>query len=110
MKLLTKEIVKKAQKQYNESSDLESQKVVAKFFNPMGSWTWYLTELEEDKDYAYGIVDGHEVEIGSFLISELESLQLPFGLGIERIAMLKFGVNDIRDFYKSNLDFLKQFK
>ena len=33
-----------------------------------------------------------------------------FGLGIERIAMLKFGVNDIRDFYKSNLDFMKQFK
>ena len=33
-----------------------------------------------------------------------------FGLGIERIAMLKFGVNDIRDFYKSNLDFLSQFK
>ncbi len=35
---------------------------------------------------------------------------LAFGLGIERIAMLKFGVSDIRDFYKSNLDFLKQFK
>tara|TARA_B100000963_G_C22452984_1_gene592017 strand:+ start:183 stop:908 length:726 start_codon:yes stop_codon:yes gene_type:complete len=33
-----------------------------------------------------------------------------FGLGVERIAMLKFGVNDIRDFYKSNLDFLAQFK
>ena len=33
-----------------------------------------------------------------------------FGLGVERIAMLKFGVNDIRDFYKSNLDFLIQFK
>ena len=35
---------------------------------------------------------------------------LAFGLGIERIAMLKYGVNDIRDFYKSNLDFLSQFK
>tara|TARA_A100001011_G_scaffold47996_1_gene45469 strand:- start:6853 stop:7578 length:726 start_codon:yes stop_codon:yes gene_type:complete len=35
---------------------------------------------------------------------------LAFGLGIERIAMLKFGVKDIRDFYKSNLDFLNQFK
>ena len=35
---------------------------------------------------------------------------LAFGLGIERIAMLKYEVNDIRDFYKSNLDFLKQFK
>jgi len=33
-----------------------------------------------------------------------------FGLGVERIAMLKYGVNDIRDFYKSNLDFLGQFK
>ena len=35
---------------------------------------------------------------------------LAFGLGIERIAMLKYEVKDIRDFYKSNLDFLRQFK
>ena len=35
---------------------------------------------------------------------------LAFGLGVERIAMLKYGVNDIREFYKSNLDFLGQFK
>ena len=35
---------------------------------------------------------------------------LAFGLGIERIAMLKHGINDIREFYKSNLDFLSQFK
>ena len=34
---------------------------------------------------------------------------LAFGLGVERIAMLKYGLNDIREFYKSNLDFLKQF-
>ena len=34
---------------------------------------------------------------------------LALGLGIERIAMLKYGVNDIREFYKSNLDFLGQF-
>ena len=35
---------------------------------------------------------------------------LAFGLGVERIAMLKHGVTDIREFYKSNLDFLRQFK
>jgi len=35
---------------------------------------------------------------------------LAFGLGVERIAMLKYAVNDIREFYKSNLDFLSQFK
>ena len=42
-------------------------------------------------------------------ISSEDYSGLAFGLGIERIAMLKYGVNDIRDFYKSNLDFLKQF-
>ncbi len=35
---------------------------------------------------------------------------LAFGLGVERIAMLKYGVRDIREFYRSNLDFLNQFK
>ena len=35
---------------------------------------------------------------------------LAFGLGVERIAMLKYEVDDIREFYKSNLDFLEQFK
>ena len=35
---------------------------------------------------------------------------LAFGLGVERIAMLKYEVKDIRDFYKSNLNFLSQFK
>jgi phenylalanyl-tRNA synthetase alpha chain len=35
---------------------------------------------------------------------------LAFGLGVERIAMLKHGIQDIREIYKSNLDFLSQFK
>jgi phenylalanyl-tRNA synthetase alpha chain len=35
---------------------------------------------------------------------------LAFGLGIERIAMLKHHISDIRELYKSNLDFLRQFK
>ena len=35
---------------------------------------------------------------------------LAFGVGVERIAMLKYEINDIREFYKSNLDFLNQFK
>jgi len=33
-----------------------------------------------------------------------------FGLGIERLAMLYYDVNDIREFYSSNFDFLNQFK
>ncbi len=34
---------------------------------------------------------------------------LAFGLGIERIAMLKYGVNDIRLFFENDLRFLRQF-
>ncbi|HRZ14010.1 MAG TPA: phenylalanine--tRNA ligase subunit alpha [Candidatus Omnitrophota bacterium] len=32
-----------------------------------------------------------------------------FGMGVERIAMLKYGINDIRLFYENDLRFLKQF-
>jgi phenylalanyl-tRNA synthetase alpha chain len=32
-----------------------------------------------------------------------------FGLGIERVAMLKYGVNDLRLFFENDLRFLKQF-
>ncbi|MBF0542746.1 MAG: phenylalanine--tRNA ligase subunit alpha, partial [Nitrospirae bacterium] len=32
-----------------------------------------------------------------------------FGIGIERVAMLKFGVDDIRLFFESDLRFIKQF-
>lgn len=33
-----------------------------------------------------------------------------FGIGIERIAMLKYGINNISLFYENDLRFLKQFK
>ena len=32
-----------------------------------------------------------------------------FGIGIERLAMLKYGVDDIRLFYENDLRFLEQF-
>jgi len=35
---------------------------------------------------------------------------LAFGIGLERIAMLKFGITNIRDFYENDLEFLNQFK
>ena len=33
-----------------------------------------------------------------------------FGLGPDRVAMLRYGVNDIRNFYQNDLRFLSQFK
>ena len=83
MKLLTKSITEKAKKQYDEGSDME-QMVVAKFFNPIGNGTWYLMNLADDEDYAWGIVDLFAVEVGSFSMRELQGIQLPLNMGIER--------------------------
>ena len=32
-----------------------------------------------------------------------------FGMGVERLAMLRYGVNDLRIFFENDLRFLKQF-
>ncbi len=38
-----------------------------------------------------------------------ETVGFAFGMGVERIAMLKFGVDDIRLFFENDLRFLRQF-
>jgi phenylalanyl-tRNA synthetase alpha chain len=32
-----------------------------------------------------------------------------FGLGVERVAMLKYGIDDLRLFFENDLRFLRQF-
>jgi len=32
-----------------------------------------------------------------------------FGMGVERIAMLKYGIDDIRKYFQNDLRFLRQF-
>ena len=32
-----------------------------------------------------------------------------FGMGVERIAMLKYGIDDLRLFYENDMRFLNQF-
>ena len=83
MKLLTKEIQEKAESQFKKADDMD-QKIVAKFFNPVGDWSWYLMNKDPKSGYCWGIVDGFAVEMGSFMIEELQNIELPLGLGIER--------------------------
>ena len=84
MKLLTKDISDKLQEQFPKGADFD-QLIVAKFFDPCGSWSWYLmNEDPEDPDYLWGIVKGFEIEMGSFSLSELSEYRGKWGLGIER--------------------------
>jgi len=83
MKLITKEIRERTPLIYG-TEDIENKIVTAKFFNPCGIGTWYLIELAKDDNYAFGFVDMYERELGYFMIHELEEMELPFGLTIER--------------------------
>ena len=89
MKLITKEIEKKARAQFMLGNDF-NQDVVAKFFDPCGSWTWYLMNQDPgDSDYLWGIVKGYVVEVGSFSLTELTNYRGRLGLGIERDLYFK---------------------
>jgi len=47
------------------------------------SWTRGITEYD-GKDTLFGLVDGHEKELGYFSLSEIQSVRGPLGLPVER--------------------------
>jgi phenylalanyl-tRNA synthetase alpha chain len=77
----------------------------------------YYPYTEPSMDVAVDI-NGREVELGGSGIFRpevtrpmgLRSPVLAFGLGLERLAMLYYNLNDIREIYNSDLDWLKNYK
>lgn len=83
MKLLTKDILKRLPKLGATDGQGPKALVVAKFFNPAGSGTWYAVEFDGE-DTFYGLAHIHEAELGYFSLMELSQFRGRFGLGIER--------------------------
>ena len=87
MKILTEEIKATLPPLYSQSEkDPKDVKVVIKFFDPVGSWTWFVTEGEKtgeiikegafagEEDYKFfGYVKGFENELGYFTLGELST-------------------------------------
>lgn len=65
---------------------------VVKFFNPIGIGTWLPTELDEDGDTLFGLADLGTPELGCFSLSEMQSIRLPFSMGIERDILFETDV------------------
>jgi phenylalanyl-tRNA synthetase alpha chain len=55
-----------------------------------------------------GMVDPNVLESSD--ISSAEYTGFAFGMGIERIAMLKYHINDLRLFFENDVRFLNQFR
>lgn len=92
MKLMTKELEEVFEKYPLGSQDglLGQAKVIAKFFNPMGVGTWFITEAEKQEDGDYEMFgychlgDDEMAEFGYVMLSELQAIKGPLGMGIER--------------------------
>jgi|18_taG_2_1085343.scaffolds.fasta_scaffold54459_2 hypothetical protein len=86
MKLITKEIEKATPKLYsNDEKSAEETMVTAKFFNPYGLGTWWMTEYDPEQRLAFGYADLGCPELGYFSIAEMEEIRVkPFDGKIER--------------------------
>jgi len=78
--LLTEEVREKLPKLYSQGGrPAAGIKVITKFFDPTGAWTWYVLEGEPVIDEAgremdfqfFGFVKGFEGELGYFTLNEL---------------------------------------
>jgi cold shock CspA family protein len=85
MKLLPIDIRAQLPPLYSQDGKKDAM-VIVKFFDPTGAATFYATEFDGE-DLFFGFVDmgdPTQAEEGYFSLKELESMQLEFGLGIER--------------------------
>jgi hypothetical protein len=83
-KMLTKEILDKVPALYAQDGLGDDAIAYAKFFNPCGAGTWYMTEYNPEDGTAFGKVILQDEELGYFSIPELESVRVWGGLFIER--------------------------
>lgn len=85
-RLMTRELLEKFRR-VGSQREVDDPQIVAKFFTPWSSWTWYATEFDEKEGLFFGLVDGHEREWGYFSLFELAEIRStgPLkGLRIER--------------------------
>jgi hypothetical protein len=81
--LMPEEIAETIPKLYE--TEHETDPVVnLKWFTPDSSWTWYVLEYDPDEKLCFGLVQGHEVELGYFSLPEIENIRGPMGMPPER--------------------------
>ena len=84
MKLMTQAQKNKMIKNHNDQDGTKDFKAVIKLFDPTGSSTWYLSELDPNTNIAFGLCDLGYPELGYVSLDDLSNLKVKMGLGIER--------------------------
>lgn len=84
MKLITKAIARQIPRLHAQAGKGESSLAFLKLFTPWSHWTWYVLEMDPETKDCFGLVQGLDTELGYFNLGELEKIEGPFGLAIER--------------------------
>lgn len=79
MQLLTVKLKKKLPR-WTKGKD---PMIYCHLFTPDSSWDWYVMAWD-GQDTLFGLVKGFFPELGSFSLTELESIRGAFGLPVER--------------------------
>lgn len=87
-KLITKAI-EKTLPPLGSTSEERNPMVWVKLFTPWTNWTWYLTEYDPGTEMAFGLISGHEQELGYVSVAEIASVRGPAGLKVERDEFFK---------------------
>ena len=88
MQLLPQRIKTQLPPLYAGEEKGEATMALVKFFTPDSGWSWFVTEFDGE-DVFFGLVVGHEVELGYFSLSELQSVRGGLGLPVERDLYFK---------------------
>lgn len=82
--LVPEEVARRLPPLYSQEEHGEAAIAQVKLFTPWTSWTWYASEYDPEERIFFGVVVGHERELGNFSLDELEAIRGPGGLRIER--------------------------
>lgn len=55
----------------DESRGQDDPICYVKLFSPLNGWRWYIIGYDPDTGLAYGLVQGHETELGDFALREV---------------------------------------
>lgn len=70
-KLWTKTAFAKVPAMRSQDGKGDNAVAFAKLFCPLNGWRWYITEYDRETGEAFGLVQGHEVELGNFAVREV---------------------------------------
>lgn len=83
VRLMTKGLEKSLPPLRSTDGSGDAATVRASYFHPFSTWRWFATEYDPETRTFFGLVIGHEAELGYFSLDELEATTVR-GLPIER--------------------------